>query len=204
MRKQLAIIVAAFAAGFALWVGGYALRYGGLKPGVANLLKDSPWLAQLARSGLQVTSSELPDGIKPLKPGDQRPDLALDDTEGRTRHLSEWDGRPVLINFWATWCAPCREEMPLLDAFQREQGENGVQVVGIGLDDPAKIRDWIRARPIAFPILLSQPLGYDLSKQFGNRISAVPYTVLLDPDGRLQRRHLGSFDTLDELRTWAR
>lgn len=204
MRGQLAIVATAFAAGIALWVGSYALRYGGLAPGIANLLNDSPRLAQLARSGLQVTSSALPDGVQPLSTGDRRADLALDDTEGRTRHLAEWDGRPVLLNFWATWCAPCREEMPLLDAFQREQAANGVQVIGIGLDDPDKIRAWMRDNPTAFPVLLAQPLGYDVSKQFGNRLSAVPYSVLLGPDGHLLRRHLGSFDTLDELRAWAR
>ncbi|HET8898739.1 MAG TPA: TlpA disulfide reductase family protein [Rhodanobacteraceae bacterium] len=200
--RQLAIVGAALAVGLGLWVGSYVWRFGGLAPGVANLLIDHPRLATLAASGLHITSSELPSDVVPLALGDQRADLALTDLDGRTRHLSEWDGQRVVLNFWATWCHPCREEMPLFDALQNELGPQGVQVLGIGLDGPDKIRAWITAHPQSFPILLGQPLGYDVSKQFGNRISAVPYSVLIGPDGRLLRRHLGSFDSAGELRDW--
>jgi peroxiredoxin len=203
VRRQLLIVLLAAIAGLAAWVGGNVLRYGGFKAGLAHVALDSPLLMRLASVSTGIINPTLPAGVKALDVGDARPDLALPDTARRLRHLSEWDGKPLVLNFWATWCKPCLKEMPLFDALQRDSDAGGVQVVGIGLDDAGKVRSWTQAHPRAFPILLGDALGYDVSHQFGNRVNAVPYSVLIGPDGRLLRRHLGSFDNEASLRDWA-
>src|SRR5690242_13234863 len=86
----------------------------------------------------------LPAGVTVLKPGDQRADLALADLTGGKRHLTEWNGKLVLVNFWASWCGPCRDEMPLLDAKRTELAGKGFEVVGIAVDEPDAVRDFLK------------------------------------------------------------
>jgi thiol-disulfide isomerase/thioredoxin len=112
------------------------------------------------------------------------------DLSGRTRRLSEWQGRLTLFNFWATWCAPCREEMPLLDALIRKYGFSGV---GIGVDSAAKIREFVANVGVKYEMLIAGPEAIPLMKELGNPSGGLPFSVLLDWHGRLAGRKLGPF-----------
>jgi thiol-disulfide isomerase/thioredoxin len=139
----------------------------------------------------------VPPGVTVLKPGDARPDLSFADMSGKPRRLSEWNGKVVLLNFWATWCEPCRDEMPLLD---RTRGANGVEVVGVAVDDPDAVKEYLKDYPVGYPILI----GDDADNPeliFGDRRSVLPYSVLIDKNGKLLAQREGSF-TAERLHSW--
>jgi thiol-disulfide isomerase/thioredoxin len=120
------------------------------------------------------------------------PDLA-----GQLRRLSEWRGRILVCNFWATWCAPCREEIPLLMAARQKYGAKGVEIVGIAVDNAAKVRDYSTSMNISYPILLAQTEGLELMRQLGNSAGGLPYTVVADRQGIPVHRKLGAFKGAD-------
>ena len=132
----------------------------------------------------------VPNGVVVLKPGDMRPDLVFPDTDGKQHRLSEWSGKVVLLNFWASWCSPCREEMPLLD---RERSKSGLEVVGIAVDDPDAVKNYLRETPVAFPILLADEKT-NPSIQFGNTSEVFPYSILIGRDGRIIAQKMGGFE----------
>ncbi len=135
----------------------------------------------------------VPPGVTVLKPGDQRIDLQLPDADGKPRRLSEWDGQVVLLNFWASWCGPCRQEMPLLDRAASEWADKGLRVVGVAIDDPVAVREYLKDSPVRYPILVDASNGPDSSLIVGDTRSVLPYSVLLDRDGRIIDRRMGSF-----------
>ena len=112
------------------------------------------------------------------------------DLSGRTRRLIEWQGRVALFNFWATWCAPCLEEMPLLDAIGRKYA---VSVVGIGIDSAAKIREFVSNIGVRYEMLVGDPSALTLVKELGNRSGGLPFTLVLDRAGRVAHRKLGAY-----------
>jgi thiol-disulfide isomerase/thioredoxin len=112
-------------------------------------------------------------------------------------------GRPLLLNFWASWCGPCIEEMAELQRFSEQQPASGVQVVGIALDDPAAVADFLKVHPVRYPILLDKPGPNDSSIRLGDRAGALPYSVLVAADGRVLRTQLGPF-AKGEIDDWAR
>lgn len=115
------------------------------------------------------------------------PDLA-----GKTRQLAEWRGKVLVCNFWATWCAPCREEIPLLIAAREKYASSGIEVVGIALDNAAKVREFSVTYRISYPILLAEADGLELMRQMGNSSGGLPYTVVADRKGALVHRKLGA------------
>lgn len=115
------------------------------------------------------------------------------DLAGKPRQLREWHGRPVVCNFWATWCAPCREEIPLLGAAQQQFGPDGLQVVGIAIDNAANVRQFAASFNIPYPVLLAGAEAITLMERLGNPSGALPFTVLLDRQGRLADRRLGAY-----------
>ena len=110
-------------------------------------------------------------------------------------------GRPLLVNFWATWCPPCVEELPLLDAFAREQAGRGWQVVGLAADRVEAVQRFLQRMPLTFPVGMVGMAGIELSQALGNTGGALPFTVVLGADGRLAGRKIGKVDAGD-LRQW--
>lgn len=114
------------------------------------------------------------------------------DLQGQTRRLAEWKGRIVVCNFWATWCPPCREEIPMLVALSKKMEPKGVEVVGIAIDFAAKVRDFVKDYGITYPVLLAGPHGLDLMRAAGNEVGGLPYTAFLDRNGKIVHEKLGA------------
>ncbi|MDM0050267.1 TlpA disulfide reductase family protein [Variovorax sp. J22R115] len=112
-------------------------------------------------------------------------------------------GRPLIINFWATWCPPCVEEMPMIDAFFRENAANGWQVVGLAIDQPSAVRKFLAKTPVSYPIGLAGMQGTELVKQLGNTAGGLPFTLFIDGGGSVAARKMGKLDAGD-LQSWRR
>ena len=115
------------------------------------------------------------------------------DLSGRQRRLSEWAGRPLLCNFWASWCAPCREELPLLDAAARENASIGLQIVGIAVDNAANVTKYLKSVQIGYPVLIAEGSAIGLMRGLGNPNGLLPFSVAMDGTGRLRQRKLGAY-----------
>lgn len=123
------------------------------------------------------------------------------DAEGRLQSLAQWRGRPLLVNFWATWCPPCVEEMPELQRVRDAYLARGVEVIGIGIDNAARIAAFRDRHRLTLPLLVAGVGGSELNRSLGNAGGALPYTVLIDADGRIRERHLGQVRPA-QLRRW--
>jgi thiol-disulfide isomerase/thioredoxin len=123
--------------------------------------------------------------------------LVLPDANGQQQAMAQWRGKVLVVNFWATWCAPCREEMPQFVRIQTRDTAKGVQFVGIAVDDAAKVRDFAQEIGLNYPSLIGGFGAIELSKTLGNRLSALPFTVVLDRDGRVALTHLGPLKPRD-------
>jgi peroxiredoxin len=126
--------------------------------------------------------------------------VSMKDSAGKQRKMSEWQGKVLVLNFWATWCPPCVSEMPELVALQNDFGSKNVQVVGIGIDSPSNIREFAEKHQITYPLLLGGLEGSELSKQFGNESGGLPFTLLIGADGSVRKSYMGRLD-MQQVRT---
>ena len=110
-------------------------------------------------------------------------DMELQDYRGTPHALSQWKGKILVINFWATWCAPCREEMPYFSRMSREYSAHGVQFIGISSDSPGAVRTFADQEKISYPLLVDEQRAIELSAELGNSLSVLPYTLILGKNG---------------------
>lgn len=111
--------------------------------------------------------------------------------------MAQWKGKVLVVNFWATWCPPCLDEMPEFSAISNELSEKNVQFVGISIDSADKINEFLTRTPITYPLLIGNAEALALSGDFGNRAKGLPFTVVLRPDGTAQEAKLGKFAAAD-------
>ncbi|HEY2021378.1 TlpA disulfide reductase family protein [Paraburkholderia sp.] len=125
--------------------------------------------------------------------------------DGKPQSLSLLKGRPIVVNFWASWCGPCVEEMPELSQIQRDYANKGIQFVGLGVDSEKNIRTFLQKVKVAYPIYVTGFGGADLARTFGNNAGGLPFTVVIDAKGNIRSTKLGQIDpaalrhTLDTL-----
>jgi thiol-disulfide isomerase/thioredoxin len=187
----------------ALLAGGLGVVASLLGTGPGPLLKTE--LGQRAfNAALAVSAPKPPAGVTVAHRGERLPPLALAGIhDGKQVDLpGAYAGRPLLINVWASWCAPCIKEMPELQRFAAQQGPNGVQVVGIALDDPVAVQTFLHRLPVAYPIVLDTPGPADAGVRLGNPRGVLPYSVLVSEDGRLLKQRIGPFAD-GEIERWA-
>ncbi len=117
--------------------------------------------------------------------------LRFPDVQGHEQPLSQWRGQVIVLNFWASWCAPCREEMPDFVVLREQFHAKGVEFVGIAIDRSANVEQFLQRVQVNYPILIGEGAAHSLSRRLGNPSGALPYTVVLDRDGHIVLRHLG-------------
>ncbi|WP_038059456.1 redoxin domain-containing protein [Thioalkalivibrio sp. ALJT] len=133
--------------------------------------------------------------------GNQRIDFTLPDLAGDERQLSEWDGDLIVLNFWATWCPPCKKEMPLFqDTFEAHR-DDGFNIVAVAVDEHTATQHFVDDFGLEFPILIGQDEAVAVGRKYGNRIGALPYTVLIDRDGTILDTHRGEVEP-EDLEGW--
>lgn len=120
---------------------------------------------------------------------DYRPEFALKDIEDQLRNASEWDGKVLLINFWATWCPPCRREMPAFIEIREAYKDKGFEIIGIAIDTKQNVIDFTDPMGVDYPLLLGEEEGIQLSQAYGNRLGVLPYSVIVDRKGRIISTH---------------
>ena len=123
--------------------------------------------------------------------GQRRPDFTLSDSNGILISASDFEGDVWLVNFWATWCTPCVEEMPMLSLLQQEYAGQGVKIVGIALDDAERAREFATGMAISYPILVGQADVVVTGRRYGNNTGMLPFSVLIDANGIIRWTHLG-------------
>ncbi len=148
------------------------------------LLGVAAAVALAAGAGLALWDRPPPDANELLA-------LSLPDTHGAQQSLRQWQGKVLVVNFWATWCGPCREEMPEFVRAQRDLGPAGLQVVGIAIDQPDKVASFAKELDLNYPALIASYETMDLTKPLGDRLLGLPFTVVLDRHGRVAHTQLG-------------
>jgi thiol-disulfide isomerase/thioredoxin len=148
----------------------------------------------------QHMDASSPDIIRVTQPAtdrsapQQRPEFWLPDPEGKRHSIAEWDGKLLLVNFWATWCPPCLHEIPMFIALQQRYGERGVQLLGIAIDDGDNVAAFAEQIGLNYPTLHGQLDAIEVMAAYGNKSGGLPFTVLISPSGQIVARHAGVLD----------
>ena len=121
--------------------------------------------------------------------------------DGGKLAMQSLKGKPLLINFWATWCPPCVEELPLLERFYNQNKAKSMQIVGLAADKPDAVRTFLKKLPLTFPIAITDLSGIALSKSWGNLAGGLPFSVMLAADGHVMQRKMGKLSE-DDLNIW--
>lgn len=124
--------------------------------------------------------------------------FSFPDADGQIQTLSQWRGKILVLNFWATWCAPCLQEIPEFIKLQAEHQAQGLQFVGLAIDDAESVKNYQQTANVNYPLLIADQSGMQASKQLGNIIGAIPFTVIVNRDGKVAFRQMGEM-TGDEV-----
>ena len=170
-----------------------ALRLAGTEPG-----------QRVLGAVLEAKAPKPPAGTKIAERGDIVPTMTLSTLDGTKVEIPQaWAGSPTLVNLWASWCGPCLKEMPELQAFANEHAANGMQVVGIALDDAASAKAMLGRLGITYPNLIDTPGPADAGVRLGNPAGVLPFSVLVSAEGRVLRTRIGPFENRDDIASWA-
>ena len=199
MASNKAILAVALLAAVA---GAAASLY--FEPTIAQRLAGTEPGQRILGAVLDAKAPAVPAGVIVAKRGHIVPTLTLATTDGVQSEIPKaWKGKTTLVNFWASWCAPCLKEMPELEVYSDEQGPNGTQVVGIALDDAVSARDMLGRLNITYANLIDAPGPADASVRMGNPAGVLPYSVLVSADGRILKTKIGPFEDKADIAAWA-
>ena len=123
--------------------------------------------------------------------------------DGKPFAMADFKGRPVLLNFWATWCPPCVKELPMLSEFAAKQGAKGIQVVGLAVDKSEAVQRFLQRQPVQFPVGIAMQGGLGLTRTLGNLQGGLPFTVLFDSQGQVRQRKIGELSS-EDLANWSK
>ena len=123
----------------------------------------------------------------------QAQDFSLNDVEGKAHQFSEWSNKVRVLNFWATWCPPCRKETPMFVELQEELGDRGLQFVGVAIDEKDKVLDFMDSYGVNYPMLIGTEDAIKVAELYGNRFGALPWTVVVDRSGKIVHAQGGEF-----------
>ena len=124
---------------------------------------------------------------------------SMSDADGVSQKLEQWRGKSLVVNFWATWCSPCVEEMPALVVLQEELTDRKIQVIGIGIDSVSNIKDFSTRLKVSYPLYVGGMVSTELTRKFGNTAAGLPFTVLISSEGKVIKTYLGKLN-MNELR----
>jgi len=167
--------------------------WGLLAVGVAAMAAGAAfyWHQRSEPAPQQASSSGAEQQAPPAQLVETLPSFTLADRDGQPRTLADWPDRALIVNFWATWCAPCRKEIPLLQQLQRDRGADGFQVIGIAVDFRDKVLAYAEEMKIEYPLLIGEQEALDAAAAFGVSTVGLPFTVFSDRRGRIVTAHLG-------------
>jgi len=132
--------------------------------------------------------------------GQRRPDFSLPDLMAQTRSIDEWDGKVLLVNFWATWCPPCKREIPDFIKVREQLGTDDFEVIGIAIDNRNAVSEFARTMNIPYPLLYGEREASRISTSYGNRLGGLPYSVLIDREGIVRTTKTGEYRASELLR----
>jgi len=169
------------------------MRSGIWSPAVNRRLKAGVFLAVAVVAGLTGFYFSRDSLVAPAAESATRRLMtaSFSDLVGKPQTLMPWRGKVLVVNFWATWCAPCREEIPALIKVQKQYASNDVKVVGIAIDNVDKVREYAEEMHVDYPLLIAGIETLDVAKDLGNRAGVLPFSVVLDRTGKVVHAHAG-------------
>lgn len=147
-------------------------------------------------SSKQDTAPESPaiNGVAAARIGDHRPEFAITDLEGKMRSIKEWDGRVVLLNFWATWCPPCLKEIPMFMDVYRDYHDKNFDIVGIAVDNDAAVKEFVDNMSVEYPVMAGDVGAIELARRYGNKSGALPFSAVIDKNGKITHMITGELE----------